>query len=101
MIATKHCDVCDTELPPITFVDSYECADVKLHEKHPDQGWSSVRVSAVPCFTNGSGDRRPDLCPACFLKLCEALVARLKKRNQKNATALREWKEWRATSRQV
>lgn len=99
MIATKHCDVCDVELPPMAFQPSYECCDVALHPKHPDASFSQVRINASPRFTNGSGDRRVDLCPDCFLRLCEALVKRVQKRNGLARKDLERWKTWRLTSK--
>ena len=99
MIATKHCDICDAELPPMSFNASYECADVDLHETHPRHKWSWVRITARPEFTNGPGHERVDACPECFLALCEKLVARLKARNRRERKKLDEWRTWRATSR--
>lgn len=99
MIASKHCDVCDVELWPMAFQPSYECCDVDLHEKHPHKSFAHIRINASPSFTNGGGDTRPDLCPDCFLALCESLVKRIKKRNALYRKEMDRWKSWRAASR--
>lgn len=99
MIATKHCDICDTELPPCAFTHTYECADAPLHKNHPMETFSAIRVSANPAFTNMSGDRRPDVCPDCFIRLCEALLRRAKAWQARNRKDLEQWKHWRVASR--
>ena len=98
MITTKHCDICDTELPPMAFVHSYECTDASLHEKHPDKNFSWIRVAASPEYTNGSCDRRPDVCPECFLRLLKAVVSRFEKTKKRSQADLKRWLEWRQTS---
>ena len=99
MIATKFCDVCDTELPPMAFQNAYHCADVPLHKNHPDANISAVRITSTPHFTNGDGRARVDICPDCYLNLCKSLVLRMQRRNRKEASAIKEWKEWRQASR--
>ena len=99
MIATKFCDVCDTELPPMCFQPSYECCDVQPHAKHPDRAYSNIRITAHPVFTNGSPARQVDLCPDCFLALCKSLVKRMEARNKREAGKINGWKTWRAVSR--
>ena len=99
MIATKHCDVCDTELPPRAFSYDYQSHDVYLHEKHPNQDWDWIRVSAHPQYTNSSYPNNPDVCPDCMLDMCEKLLLRVRKQVARKRSELHKWKEWRARTR--
>jgi hypothetical protein len=101
MIATKHCDVCDTELPPCQFQTAYQCADVALHANHPNKSFSTVRITASPNFTNGDCSTRVDICPSCFLALCEKLVSRLRAHNKREASRIKNWREWRQATRKT
>ena len=84
MITTKNCDICDTELPPMAFVHVYEFTDVSLHEKHPDENFSCIRVSVSPEYTNGSCDRKPDVCPECFLGLLKSVASKFEKTKKRS-----------------